>query len=443
MTSGHDGMPPQGQDFADFLRRSLHAAADHVEPNAEGLERIRARVRSGPAHASRVALGSASSGFLADAVRRWNAVRGGHGVRAARGGIPPAQGLARGADQARDRARLRRVRRGRGPGFRASAAPGAHSSVSARGRPSAAKHRSSSLGGRRPGPAGGAGSAPASTCTGLSVGNTPASTRALGRELSAASAAPVHPRPRRLVRQCLAVPEQHGHSPAAPSTGSSGAPAPRAPATRRPPAPVPVRALAASASPSTSTERRAPARRRPAAATAPPATHVGRAGAAPRVPDPDTGRREATCARRPRARCRRSHRWFERRIKATATPTASFLRPGPAASSDSKSAPKVTPSSSDSSKGTDADEPARPHQAATSSAPAGPSRTAARRRPPSPPGPLRPPGALWARTQLPAGGAAEQDGGGHRARGRGPSTVGPRRPGGGACGKEGRALLAR
>ena len=79
MTSGHDGTPPQGKDFGDFLRRSLHAAADHIEPSVEGLERIRARVRSGPAHASRAASGSASSGFLADAVRRWNALRGGHG----------------------------------------------------------------------------------------------------------------------------------------------------------------------------------------------------------------------------------------------------------------------------------------------------------------------------------------------------------------------------
>ena len=79
MTSGHDGTPPQGKDFGDFLRRSLHAAADHIEPSVEGLERIRARVRSGPAHASRATSGSASSGFLADAVRRWNALRGGHG----------------------------------------------------------------------------------------------------------------------------------------------------------------------------------------------------------------------------------------------------------------------------------------------------------------------------------------------------------------------------
>ena len=42
--SGHDGMPPQGQDFAEFVRHALHAAADQVEPRPDGLERIRARV---------------------------------------------------------------------------------------------------------------------------------------------------------------------------------------------------------------------------------------------------------------------------------------------------------------------------------------------------------------------------------------------------------------
>ena len=45
--SGHDGTPAQGQDFGDFLRRELHAAADQIEPHADGLERIRARVRAG------------------------------------------------------------------------------------------------------------------------------------------------------------------------------------------------------------------------------------------------------------------------------------------------------------------------------------------------------------------------------------------------------------
>ena len=43
--SGHDGMPPQGHDFAEFLRRELHAAADQFEPRPDGLEQIRARVR--------------------------------------------------------------------------------------------------------------------------------------------------------------------------------------------------------------------------------------------------------------------------------------------------------------------------------------------------------------------------------------------------------------
>jgi hypothetical protein len=38
---GFDG--GQGPDFADFLRRELHAAADQVEPASDGLERIRGR----------------------------------------------------------------------------------------------------------------------------------------------------------------------------------------------------------------------------------------------------------------------------------------------------------------------------------------------------------------------------------------------------------------
>ena len=47
---GFDGGP--GQDFADFLRRELHAAADQVEPGSDGLERIRDKIRSRPARAS-------------------------------------------------------------------------------------------------------------------------------------------------------------------------------------------------------------------------------------------------------------------------------------------------------------------------------------------------------------------------------------------------------
>jgi len=76
---GPDGMPPQGQDFGEFLRHALHAAADQVEPRPDGLERIRARVRSGPAYASQHngAPGAAAGGFLAGLVRRWNAGRGG------------------------------------------------------------------------------------------------------------------------------------------------------------------------------------------------------------------------------------------------------------------------------------------------------------------------------------------------------------------------------
>src|SRR5256886_13297171 len=72
---GHAGIPPQGPEFGEFLRRELHAAADQFEPRSDGLERIRARVQSGPAYASKHS--AAHGGLLADLVRRLNAARGG------------------------------------------------------------------------------------------------------------------------------------------------------------------------------------------------------------------------------------------------------------------------------------------------------------------------------------------------------------------------------
>ena len=83
---GHDGMPPQGPEFAEFLRRELHAAADQLEPRPDGLERIRAQVRTSPAYASKHS--AVHGGFLANVVRRWNAARGGqeHGGQEPGGG---------------------------------------------------------------------------------------------------------------------------------------------------------------------------------------------------------------------------------------------------------------------------------------------------------------------------------------------------------------------
>src|SRR5690349_19909985 len=75
--SGFDGPPPQGpdpMDFGEYLRRALHAAADQVEPHTDGLERIRARVRSGAARARRHS--AAPGGFLAGR-GRWATGRGG------------------------------------------------------------------------------------------------------------------------------------------------------------------------------------------------------------------------------------------------------------------------------------------------------------------------------------------------------------------------------
>src|SRR5208282_4365458 len=68
----------------------------------DGLDRIRARVRSGPAYASKhsaATKAAASGGFLADMVRRWNAMRGGSPAHGS-----PAHGSGRGhARQPRDR----------------------------------------------------------------------------------------------------------------------------------------------------------------------------------------------------------------------------------------------------------------------------------------------------------------------------------------------------
>jgi hypothetical protein len=42
--SGPGGDGPSDQEFGEFLRRSLHAAMEPVEPAGDGLERIRARL---------------------------------------------------------------------------------------------------------------------------------------------------------------------------------------------------------------------------------------------------------------------------------------------------------------------------------------------------------------------------------------------------------------
>ena len=69
---GFDG--GQGPDFAEFLRRELHAAADQVEPGADGLERIRDKIRSRPAHAARpkgvLGVWMAVAGFATGLFRR-------------------------------------------------------------------------------------------------------------------------------------------------------------------------------------------------------------------------------------------------------------------------------------------------------------------------------------------------------------------------------------
>jgi hypothetical protein len=68
--TGRDGDPAHAREFAMFVSRTLHAAADQVEPRADGLERIRAKIRPAPAHAW-----ATRPGFLAGRPRPWAAIR--------------------------------------------------------------------------------------------------------------------------------------------------------------------------------------------------------------------------------------------------------------------------------------------------------------------------------------------------------------------------------
>ena len=47
MMPGTGAGPGGGRDFAELLRHALHAAADQVEPGADGLAPIRARILAG------------------------------------------------------------------------------------------------------------------------------------------------------------------------------------------------------------------------------------------------------------------------------------------------------------------------------------------------------------------------------------------------------------
>jgi hypothetical protein len=44
---GSEAFPAQWHHFIEFVRRALHAVADQIEPQADGLERIRARIWAG------------------------------------------------------------------------------------------------------------------------------------------------------------------------------------------------------------------------------------------------------------------------------------------------------------------------------------------------------------------------------------------------------------
>lgn len=44
---GPEGTPAWWHDFAEFVRHALHVAVERVEPQADGLESIRARIPAG------------------------------------------------------------------------------------------------------------------------------------------------------------------------------------------------------------------------------------------------------------------------------------------------------------------------------------------------------------------------------------------------------------
>ena len=52
---GPDGAQASGHGFAEYLRRALHAVADQIEPQADGLAPIRARIPGGPGTVDRLA----------------------------------------------------------------------------------------------------------------------------------------------------------------------------------------------------------------------------------------------------------------------------------------------------------------------------------------------------------------------------------------------------
>jgi hypothetical protein len=64
--TGRDGGRAQAHEVAELVSRALHAAADQVEPQADGLERIRAKIRLA---------GATRPGFLAGLARMWATIR--------------------------------------------------------------------------------------------------------------------------------------------------------------------------------------------------------------------------------------------------------------------------------------------------------------------------------------------------------------------------------
>jgi len=102
VTPGHGSGGGKGPEFAEFVRRELHRVADQVGPGADGLERIREKIRSRPARESPLAAAwLAVSGFLAGLVGRRPSGGGQHTVPAP-GGTPAPRDAQRAPKRPKD-----------------------------------------------------------------------------------------------------------------------------------------------------------------------------------------------------------------------------------------------------------------------------------------------------------------------------------------------------
>ncbi len=98
---GPDGAQVSWHGFADYLRRALHAVADQIEPQADGLAAVRARIPGRPRHwrppAGAYAAGPDPAGTARRRERRLGVPdwRGTRGIERADGELPASFGIKR------------------------------------------------------------------------------------------------------------------------------------------------------------------------------------------------------------------------------------------------------------------------------------------------------------------------------------------------------------